>query len=180
MKEFNSNEWKYLMESCNHIVCLMESCNHIVMVKFEQSKLYESQLHGLFLVAKYKNFTSSDSTSKNTEASAAAASVDPSDSFKLNSILKSYLNTTSNGEGILFEKCRGITYVSIADEKASISVEDFDKLKALVGQLIKLHNDVKNIVNTRVPLGETEDKKIVFQKRRILKFWKSGSFTLGS
>ncbi|XP_028395814.1 uncharacterized protein LOC114519836 [Dendronephthya gigantea] len=77
----------------------------------------------------------------------------------------------------------------MTDEKSNIRVKDFDKLKTLVGQLIKLHKDVENIVNTRVPLGETEDKKanaitthivsqeeffkevneVVFQKRRLLK-----------
>ncbi|XP_028393885.1 uncharacterized protein LOC114518148 [Dendronephthya gigantea] len=137
--------------------------NCLLLARQGLSKIHEIKVHDLFILTTFKDFTSSDDSSNNT-----ASFVDPCDCFNCNLILRRILNSASADQWIFFGKCGGITFVSIANGKTSIPGEDFNKLETIVGQLIKLNNDIMNIINARVPLGESDKKDTMASKTRII------------
>ena len=165
--------------------CVTKHDNNILFVNRDLSKSLDIKFFDFFVLSIYQTFLPSDTISSNGKA----VSVDSCDCLKTFSILRNILNSASTDRWVCFWLCHGKAYLFITDEKISIPVEDFNQLEILVGQLIKLNNDVANILNTRVPLGETENdvktvitshitnqeeffketNEIVYQKRKILK-----------
>ncbi|CAB4013407.1 RING finger and CHY zinc finger domain-containing 1 [Paramuricea clavata] len=167
--------------------CVTKHDNNILFVNRDLSKSLDIKCLDCFVLSIYQTFLSSDTISSSGKAS--AVSFDSCDCFKTFSILRNILKSASTDQWVCFWLCHGKTHLFITDEKTSIPVEDFNQLEILVGQLIKLNNDVASILNTRVPLGETENdvktvitshitnqeeffkemNEIVYQKRKILK-----------
>ena len=177
ISQFSPRKWK----------CITQNGTNIVLVKRDVSESLDIQCLDLFILSKYQDSASCNTISSNEEAS--AASVNSCDCFICFSTLRNILHSASTDQWVCFWICRGKAYLSITDEQTNIPVEDFNQLETLVGQLIKLNNDAASIVNTRVPLGETENdvkivitshiisqeeffkevNEIVYQKRKILK-----------
>ena len=167
--------------------CIKKHDNNIVLVKRGVAESLHIQCLDYITLLTYQVFSSTDTISSNEEAS--AASVNSCDCSSCFSTLRNILNSASHEQWVCFWICRGKAYLSIVDEQTSIPVEDLNQLETLVGQLTKLNNDAASIVNTRVPLGETENdvkivitshiisqeeffkevNEIVYQKRKILK-----------
>jgi hypothetical protein len=177
MKKLNRQKWR----------CIKNHDNNIVLVKRGIAESLDIQCLDYITSLKYQDSASCNTISSNEEAS--AASVNSCDCSSCFSTLRNILNSASTEQWVCFWICRGKTYLSITDEQTNIPVEDFNQLETLVGQLMKLNNDAASIVNTRVPLGETENdvkivitshiisqeeffkevNEIVYQKRKILK-----------
>ena len=177
MKKLKGQKWR----------CIKNHDNNIVLVKRGIAESLDIQCLDYITSLKYQDSASCNTISSNEEAS--AASVNSCDCSSCFSTLRNILNSASTELWVCFWICRGKAYLSIIDEQTSIPVEDFNQLETFVGQLIKLNNDAASIVNTRVPLGETENdvkivitshiisqeeffkevNEIVYQKRKILK-----------
>ena len=177
LNKFSPRKWK----------CITQNGTNIVLVKRDVAESLDIQCLDLFILSKYQDSASCNTISSNEEAS--AASVNSCDCSSCFSTLRNILNSASTEQWVCFRICRGKTYLSITDEQTNIPVEDFNQLETFVGQLIKLNNDIASIINTRVPLGETENdvktvttshiisqeeffkevNEIVYQKRKMLK-----------
>ena len=166
--------------------CIIQHSNNIVLVNRDVLKSIDIQCLDSFILLTFQTFLPSNVSS---DKEASGANVDSCGCFETFSIIKNLLNSASTEEWACFWICHGKTYLLITDEKTSIPVEDFRQLESLAGQFIKLNNDITSILNTRVPLGETENgvkpvitshiisqeeffkeiREIVYQKRKILK-----------
>ena len=162
LKSFDKTQnFKIIQENIDVMIqsgwrCIVENDGIIVFVKKDLRESWEIQCFDSFILSKLQVFSSFNTIAGNKEA--CKANDDSCHCFKTFSLLKNTLNSASTEQWVCFWIFQEKTYLSIGDEQTSISVEDFHQLGTLVRKLIELNKDASNIVNTRVPLGETENK----------------------
>ena len=166
--------------------CIVENDAITVLWKPDLGESLDIQYFDFFLLSNFQVFSPLKIIASNE---ASTTGVDSCHCFKNFSILKNTLNSASTEQWVCFWICDGKTYLSIGEEQTSIPAEDFHQLQTFVGKVVELNNDASSIINTRVPLGETENKvkavitshiisqeeffkesnEIVYQKCKVLK-----------